>query len=51
MADIVNAVAERRSKENLATMELAERVATHPESYGLVQQTLNSPAMPTNRLN
>jgi hypothetical protein len=51
MADIVNEAANRKSKEDLATMELAERIATHPESYGLVQQTLSNPAMPANRLN
>jgi hypothetical protein len=49
IADLKNDQAERRSKENLATMELAERIATHPESYGLVQDTLTNPAIPTNR--
>lgn len=51
MADIVNAAKDRKLKENLATMDLAERLATHPESYGIVQSTLSNPAVPTNRYN
>ena len=41
ISGVQNEAANRRSKEQLAILELAERIATHPESYALVQQTLS----------
>lgn len=38
--DAVQKERDRKTKENLAVLELGERLATHPESYGIVNDQL-----------
>lgn len=38
--DKVQKEKDRKTKENLAVLELGERLATHPESYGIVNEQL-----------
>lgn len=41
-ADSIQKERDRKTKENLAVLELGERLATHPESYGIVNQQLGT---------